>query len=155
MMKPIRVKIQKIRGSRFIRLPNLIADRYNLHDGDEIEIRISNRVSNRQAELWDRPIDDLNQIAVKLLRDGHSMNMYNRIYVPTDLRFFFPPKGIDFLLITNVGNILTHLTADGFIKKNIRPWLAANGPLTAGDELDFVLMSDHRHAYQLRLIRSG
>ncbi|NOZ07268.1 MAG: AbrB/MazE/SpoVT family DNA-binding domain-containing protein [FCB group bacterium] len=137
-MKQFRVKLKKVGSGFMIRLPKMISDRFNFRDGDEIEISILAPVLSDQGDLWEKPPKEITEVSVTLSEDTHSLNMYNRIYIPAKLRFFFPPAGMDFILRTNVGNFTTHLTSDGFIKKNIFRWFSFNGPLEAGDRLDFI-----------------
>ena len=68
------------------------------------------------------------------------MNMYNRIYVPQEYRFFFPKKSRDFLLSTNVGNIKTHITSNGYFTKGLRQWFYVNGPVMPKDLVTLNLM---------------
>ena len=77
------------------------------------------------------------------------MNMYNRIYVPQEYRFFFPKMSKDFLLITNVGNIRTHITSNGYFTKGLRQWFATNGPVMPEDCLKIKLIKEETHLYEM------
>ncbi len=148
-MNLIRVKLQKFRNQFIFRLPKIIIDRYKLRDGDEIEISIHTKSHAEQSDLWDAEPQDINLISFRIPKDTLSLNMYNRIYVPVEFRFFFPPTAIDFILETNIGNIQTHLTADGFIMKGMRKWLSLNGPLQENDTIKIVSNSDDKSFYEL------
>ncbi len=150
-MKEFRVKLKKVGSGFMIRLPKMISDRFRFRDGDEIKISILAPVPSEQGDLWKKPPEEITSVSLTLSEDTHSLNMYNRIYIPAKLRFFFPPAGVDFILRTNVGNLTTHLTSDGFIKKNIFRWFSFNGPLEAGDNLDFIEEQGTPHKYRMVL----
>lgn len=141
--------MQKIRNQFIFRLPKIVVDRYKLHDGDEVEISIHSKSHIEQTDLWDSVPQDINQVSFPIPKDTLSLNMYNRIYVPVEFRFFFPPTAVNFVLGTNIGNIQTHLTADGFIMKGMRKWLSLNGPLQEKDTIKLISHSDDKTFYEL------
>ena len=51
-MRLIHVKLEKIRNSFFVKIPDLIAKSLHLKDGDDIEISIHSEPSFAQGELW-------------------------------------------------------------------------------------------------------
>ena len=77
------------------------------------------------------------------------MNMYNRIYIPEKYRFFFPIDSIDFILLTNVGHIKTHLSNNGYITKGLRHWYHFNGPIMPDDEICIKLINEDLREYDL------
>lgn len=151
-MKHFRVILKKNGKHFFIQVPELIADLHGFSDGDEIEISFHALENELQCDLWDDSPREINQVDVILSRETHSMNMYNRIYVPSKFRFFFPPAGKRFILETNVGNLTTDLTHDGFLKRNIRPWFSKNGPLETGNCLRFSKSSSKYHHIALEFL---
>ena len=153
-MKPIRVKIEKIRNRFYVRLPKLITDIFKYNEGDEIEIAIHPLSPIIQEDLWEQSPGDIDSISITLRERLHSLNMYNRIYVPVKYRFFFPPTDINFILKSNIGNIRTHLTNDGFIQKNMARWFSANGPLQTEKEIVFSLLSDNTNVYEVNYVKS-
>ena len=60
--------------------------------GNNYTVRNSKNAQNlsSQIELWETHPEDINEITYKIHGDVHTMNMYNRIYVPREYRFFFP-----------------------------------------------------------------
>ena len=148
-MKLIRVQIQKIRNHSYIRLPKMIIDRFNLKDGDELEISLHSKTQYTQGDLWDTPPKEINRILFFVPNDTQSINMYNRIYVPAKYRFFFPSSGIDFIVETNVGNFRTNMTSDGYFSQGMRQWFYSNGPLVSGDLLKIRSLDEKKYMYQL------
>ena len=148
-MKLIRVQIKKIRNHIYVRLPKLIVDRYNMKDGDELEISLHAKTHYTQGDLWDVPPQEINRILFFIPNDTHSMNMYNRIYVPAKYRFFFPSTSVDFIIETNMGNIRTHMTSDGYFTQGMRQWFYANGPLVPGDLMKIRSLDEKKSLYQL------
>ena len=61
-MKLIRVQIQKLRNHFYIRLPKIIVDRYNMNDGDELEISLHSKSTFSQVDLWEQPPQEINRI---------------------------------------------------------------------------------------------
>ena len=55
----------------------------------------------------------------------------------------------DFLLITNVGNIRTHITTNGYFTKGLRQWFATNGPVMPQDCLKIKLIKEEAHLYEM------
>ena len=122
----------------------------NLSNGDNIEITLNNDIKDEQVEIWDIHPEDINSVIFSISEEVHTMNMYNRIYIPEKYRFFFPPKDIEFILITNVGNIKTHITSNGYFTKGLRQWFYANGPVMPSDEIKIDLLNEDTFQYQLK-----
>ena len=153
-MRLIHVKLEKIRNNLFIKIPDLIAKSLHLKVGEDIEISIHSEPAFAQGELWgDEPnqLEDINDIYLDILDDLHTLNMYNRIYVPEKYRFFFPPTDADFFLITNVGQIKTHITSNGYFTKGVRSWVEVNGPLEPTDQIHVKLMDGNRRVYEMKI----
>ena len=152
-MRLIHVKLEKIRNRLFVKIPDLIAKSLHLKEGEDIEISIHSEPSFAQGELWDNleseKMVEINEIYLDIADDLHTLNMYNRIYVPERYRFFFPPADIDFLLATNVGQIKTHITSSGYFTKGMRSWIEVNGPLEPNDKIRITLMDETRKLYEL------
>ena len=84
-MRLIHVKLEKIRNGLFVKIPDLIAKSLHLKEGEDIEISIHSEPSFAQGELWgDKTdeIEEINDIFLDISEDLHTLNMYNRIYVP-------------------------------------------------------------------------
>ena len=77
--------------------------------------------------------------------------MYNRIYVPEKYRFFFPSADTDFFLVTNVGQIKTHITTSGYFTKGVRSWVEVNGPLEPTDRIHVLLIDENRKVYEMKI----
>ena len=77
--------------------------------------------------------------------------MYNRIYVPEKFRFFFPPEDVDFCLGTNVGQIKTHITANGYFTKGMRSWVEVKGPLEPTDRIRISIVDEKRKMYEMTI----
>ena len=153
-MRLIHVKLEKIRKHLFIKIPDLIAKSLHLKEGEDVEISIHSEPSFAQGELWgDEPdeIESVNDIYLDISEDLHTLNMYNRIYVPEKFRFFFPPTNADFFLITNVGQIKTHITGNGYFTKGVRSWVEVNGPLEPTDQIHVKLMDENRRVYEMKI----
>ena len=153
-MRLIHVKLEKIRNKLFVKIPELIAEALHLKEGEEIEISIHSEPAFAQGELWgDEPeeIEEINDICLDITEDLHTLNMYNRIYVPEKYRFFFPPAETDFFLITNVGQIKTHITTSGYFTKGIRSWVEVNGPLEPTDRIQISLIDENRKVYEMKI----
>ena len=154
-MRLIHVKLEKIRNSLFVKIPDLIAKSLHLKVGEDIEISIHSEPSFAQGELWDdevEEIEDINEIHLDISEDLHTLNMYNRIYIPEKYRFFFPSADIDFLLVTNVGQIKTHITASGYLTKGMRSWVEVNGPLEPKDQIHITIVDETRKMYEMDII---
>ena len=98
-MRLIIVKLEKIQKSLFVKIPDLIAESLHLKEGEDIEISIHSEPTFAQGELWGDNSDEveaINDIFLDISEDLHTLNMYNRIYVPEKYRFFFPPSDSDF-----------------------------------------------------------
>ena len=153
-MRLIHVKLEKIRNSLFVKIPDLISEALYLKEGEEIEISIHSEPSFAQGELWEDELEkteDINEIYLSISEDLHTLNMYNRIYIPEKYRFFFPPANTDFYLITNIGQIKTHITASGYFTKGVRPWVEINGPLEPTDKIHVTMIDDNRNVYEMNV----
>ncbi len=148
-MKKIRVHISKIRNHFYAKIPDIIAKQLNLSNGNDIEISIHDSSSLDQIELWDQHPEDIESIEFKIKEEVHTMNMYNRIYIPEKHRFFIPAKDKDFILITNVGNIKTHITSNGYLTKGLRQWFSVNGPIMPNDRMIINLIKENTNQYEL------
>ena len=152
-MKKIRVKVSKIKNDFYIKIPKVVSEKINLDNGKDLEITIHGDVKENQVELWDVHPEDINKISLIVKEDVHTMNMYNRIYIPERYRFFFPGVNIDFIILTNVGNIKTHLTSNGYFTKGLRQWFAINGPVMPNDIIKVELIDESTYSYQLSYIK--
>ena len=153
-MRLIHVKLEKIRNHLFAKIPDLIVKSLHLKEGEDIEISIHSEPAFAQGELWgDEPdeFEDINDIYLDISEDLHTLNMYNRIYVPEKFRFFFPPTDADFFLITNVGQIKTHITSNGYFTKGVRSWVEVNGPLEPTDLIHVKLLDENRRVYEMKI----
>jgi len=153
-MRLIHVKLEKIRNSLFVKIPDLISEALHLKEGEEIEISIHSEPSFAQGELWEdelEKIEDINEIYLSISEDLHTLNMYNRIYIPEKYRFFFPPANTDFYLITNIGQIKTHITTSGYFTKGVRSWVEINGPLEPTDKIHVTIIDDNRNIYEMNV----
>ena len=153
-MRLIHVKIEKIRNHLFVKIPDIIAKSLHLKEGEDIEISIHSEPTFAQGELWgDEPdeLEDINDIYLDISEDLHTLNMYNRIYVPEKFRFFFPPTDADFFLITNVGQLKTNITSNGYFTKGVRSWVEVNGPLEPTDLIHVKLLDENRRVYEMKV----
>ena len=153
-MRLIHVKLEKIRNSLFVKIPDLISEALHLKEGEEIEISIHSEPSFAQGELWEDELEkteDINEIYLSISEDLHTLNMYNRIYIPEKYRFFFPPANTDFYLITNIGQIKTHITTSGYFTKGVRSWVEINGPLEPTDKIHVTIIDDDRNVYEMNV----
>jgi len=153
-MRLIHVKLEKIRNSLFVKIPDLISEALHLKEGEEIEISIHSEPSFAQGELWEDELEkteDINEIYLSISEDLHTLNMYNRIYIPEKYRFFFPPANTDFYLITNIGQIKTHITTSGYFTKGVRSWVEINGPLDPTDKIHVTIIDDNRNIYEMNV----
>ena len=153
-MRLIHVKLEKIRNSLFVKIPDLISEALHLKEGEEIEISIHSEPSFAQGELWEDELEkteDINEIYLSISEDLHTLNMYNRIYIPEKYRFFFPPANTDFYLITNIGQIKTHITTSGYFTKGVRSWVEINGPLEPTDKIHVTIIDDNRNVYEMNV----
>ena len=106
-------------------------------------------------EIWDIHPEDVNEITFSIKREVHTMNMYNRIYVPEKYRFFFPKKSKNFILSTNVGNIETHVTSNGYFTKGLRQWFYVNGPIMPEDSMAIKLLDEDSFYYEMIFTKSS
>ena len=153
-MRLIHVKLEKIRNSLFVKIPDLISEALHLKEGEEIEISIHSEPSFAQGELWEDELEkteDINEIYLSISEDLHTLNMYNRIYIPEKYRFFFPPANTHFYLITNIGQIKTHITTSGYFTKGVRSWVEINGPLEPTDKIHVTIIDDNRNVYEMNV----
>ena len=70
-MRLISVKLEKIRNSFYIKIPDLIVDSLNLEKGNNIEISLHNEPSFKQQELWTEnsninKMRDINEIILNI-----------------------------------------------------------------------------------------
>ena len=150
-MKKIRVNILRIKNHFYAKIPDVVADQLDLDNGQDVDISIFKKDSSEnQLEMWDIHPEDINEITFPISHDVHTMNMYNRIYVPQEYRFFFPKKSRDFILSTNVGNIKTHITSNGYFTKGLRQWFAMNGPIMPKDTMKIKLVDEDIFLYELQ-----
>jgi len=152
-MKFFRVQITKIKGYHYIRLPKIIIDKMKLMEEDEIEISIRENQGENQPTFWDPPTHQINRIQFTIPSDTLTLNIYNRLYVPADYRFFFPPSLSDFILKTNVGNIQTHLTTEGNIIKGMKPWFIVNSPIEGNDSFTFEKQNSSGNRIRLTFLK--
>jgi hypothetical protein len=152
-MKKIRLKVSKIKNNFYMRIPSIISDKLNLSNGEDLEITFHGQPRENQVEIWDLHPEDINEINLTITEDVHTMNMYNRIYIPEKYRFFFPAVNNDFILTTNVGNIKTHLTSNGYFTKGLRQWFAVNGPIMPNDKIKIELVDESSYSYQLNYLK--
>jgi len=153
-MRLIHVKLEKIRNSLVVKIPDLISEALHLKEGEKIEISIHSEPSFAQGELWEDELEkteDINEIYLSISEDLHTLNMYNRIYIPEKYRFFFPPADTDFYLITNIGQIKTHITTSGYFTKGVRSWVEINGPLEPTDKIHITIIDDNRNVYEMNV----
>ena len=153
-MRLIHVILEKIRNSLFVKIPDLISEALHLKEGEEIEISIHSEPSFAQGELWEDELEkaeDINEIYLSISEDLHTLNMYNRIYIPQKYRFFFPPTNTDIYLITNIGQIKTHITTSGYFTKGVRSWVEINGPLEPTDKIHVTIIDDNRNVYEMNV----
>ena len=148
-MKKIRVTISKIRNSFYAKIPDIVAKNMKLSNQDKIEISIYKKTPDDQVEIWDIHPEDINSIKFPINEDVHTTNMYNRIYIPEKYRFFFPKQDKEFILVTNVGNIRTHITSNGYFMKGLRQWFHVNGPLMPNEEIEIFLLDEKNCQYEM------
>jgi len=152
-MKKIRLHITKIKNHYYAKIPDLISDNMKLNNGRDIEVTIHDNILEDQVEIWNIHPEDISNIVFNIHEDVHTMNMYNRIYVPEKYRFFFPDQHTEFLLITNVGNIKTHITSNGYFTKGLRQWFSYNGPVMPNDKIEINLLDEDTFQYELKYIK--
>ena len=148
-MKKIRIHINQIKGSLYAKIPDIIAYKYDIKNNDNLEISIHSKNDVDQIELWSLHPEDINEINFNIKNEVHTMNMYNRIYIPEKYRFFFPLDNIEFLIMSNVGKIKTHLSNNGYISKGLRHWFHSNGPIMPGDNMFIKLLNEESREYEL------
>ena len=148
-MKKIILNTVKIKDKYYLKVPDVVADAYHLKDNDDLEVTLHSKRSQDQVELWDLHPEDLDFIEFKISEEVHTINMYNRIYIPEKYRFFFPLDNKDFILITGYGTIKTHLTNNGYIAKGLRYWFSLYGPLMPNDIIKINLINENTSEYQL------
>ena len=148
-MKKIILNTVKIKDKYYLKVPDVVADAYHLKDNDDLEVTLHSKRSQDQVELWDLHPEDLDFIEFKISEEVHTINMYNRIYIPEKYRFFFPLDNKDFILITGYGTIKTHLTNNGYVAKGLRYWFSLYGPLMPNDIIKINLINEDTSEYQL------
>ena len=105
--------------------------------------------------MWGQHPEDINSIQFNINDEVHTMNMYNRIYIPEKYRFFIPHKETDFILLTNVGNIKTHITSNGYLSKGLRQWFSVNGPMMPNDKMIINLIKENTNQYEMIYVKSS
>ena len=149
-MKKIRLNTVKIKNNLYFKIPKIIEDNYQISQNENIEVTIHDKDVTKQSKLWDIHPEDLNTIKFEISDEVHTMNMYNRIYIPENYRFFFPIEDNEFILITKIGNIKTSLSSNGYMSKGLRQWFSLNGPLMPGDEFEIKLVEEaNEYFYEL------
>ena len=149
-MKKITLTTIRINDSYYLKIPDLVKDTYKIRDNDDVEVTLHSKINNKQVEMWDLHPEDLNNVEFFVSEEVHTLNMYNRIYIPQKYRFFFPLNGKEFLLITDCGNIKTSLTDNGYITKGLRFWFSLYGPLMPNDRIEIILLDDDTMQYELK-----
>ena len=149
-MKKIRLNTVKIKNNLYFKIPKMIEDNYHLNHNENIEITIHDKNATKQSKLWDIHPEDLNSIEFGVSDEVHTMNMYNRIYIPEKFRFFFPLFNKDFIIMSNSGNIKTHLSNNGYIAKGMRYWFSLNGPLMPKDRIIINIINEDKSHYELQ-----
>ena len=148
-MKKITLSTVQIKDKYYFRLPDIIADSLKLSNEDKVEVTIHNKKNKDQVDLWDLHPEDLSSIEFQVSQEVHTLNMYNRLYIPERFRFFFPLDNNEFLLVTELGNIKTHLSTNGYITSGLRQWFMLNGPLMPDDTIIIRLLDDVLFHYEL------
>ena len=154
-MKKIILNTVKIKDKYYLKIPDVVSDAYHLKTNDDLEVTLHSKRSQDQVELWDLHPEDLDFIEFKVSEEVHTINMYNRIYIPERYRFFFPLDNKDFILITGYGTIKTHLTNNGYIAKGLRYWFSLYGPLMPNDIIKINLINEDTSEYQLLHYKSN
>ena len=149
-MKKIRLNTVKIKNNLYFKIPKIIEDNYQISHNENIEVTIHDKDVTKQSKLWDIHPEDLNTIKFEISDEVHTMNMYNRIYIPEKFRFFFPLFNKDFIIMSNSGNIKTHLSNNGYIAKGMRYWFSLNGPLMSKDKIIITLVNEDKSHYELQ-----
>ena len=151
-MRLITVKLEKIKSNFYAKIPSIIADSLHLKKNEEIEISIHSEPMFAQGSFWDEPVHDIDSISLDLSKDIHTVNKYNKIYIPQKFRFFFPKTGTDFVLNTNIGNIRTHITASGHFSAGMQGWFKINGPIDYSDKIEIKSLDTEKINYELKHI---
>ena len=154
-MKKIILNTVKIKDSYYLKIPDVVADAHHLKINEDLEVTLHSKRSQNQVELWDLHPEDLDSIEFRISEEVHTINMYNRIYIPEKYRFFFPLDGKNFILITEYGAIKTHLTNNGYISKGLRYWFSLYGPLMPNDIIKINLINEDTSEYQLLYCKSN
>jgi len=149
-MKKITLTTVRINNDYYFKIPDLVKDTYKIRDNDDVEVTLHSKTNNKQIEMWDLHPEDLNAVAFSISEEVHTLNMYNRIYIPQKYRFFFPLHREEFLLITDCGNIKTSLSDNGYITKGLRFWFSLYGPLMPNDKIEIILLDDETMQYELK-----
>ena len=154
-MKKIILNTVKIKDKYYLKIPDIVADAYHLKTNDDLEVTLHSKRSQNQVELWDLHPEDLDFIEFSISEEVHTINMYNRIYIPERYRFFFPLDNKDFILITECGTIKTHLSNNGYMSKGLRYWFSLYGPLMPNDIIKINLINEDTSEYQLLHYKSN
>ena len=154
-MKKVKLNTVKIKDSYYLKIPDVVAEAYHLKTNDDLEVTLHSKRSKDQVEMWDLHPEDLDYIEFQISDEVHTINMYNRIYIPEKYRFFFPLNSKNFILITSYGSIKTHLSNNGYISKGLRYWFSLYGPLMPNDTIRISLVNEDVSEYQLFYQKSG
>ena len=149
-MKKIRLNTVRINDQYYFKIPKIVKDTYKIKDNDDVEVTLHSKINNKQVEMWDFHPEDLNAVGFFVSEEVHTLNMYNRIYIPQKYRFFFPLDNKEFLLLTDCGHIKTALTDNGYIAKGLRFWFSLYGPLLPNDKFEIILLDDDTLQYELK-----
>jgi len=154
-MKKIRLNTVKIRDSYYFKIPDIVIETYKIRDNEDVEVTLHSKNNNKQVEMWDLHPEDLSAIEFSVSDEVHTLNMYNRIYIPQKYRFFFPLDNKEFLLITDTGNIKTSLSDNGYISRGLRFWFSLYGPLMPNDKIKIILHDQDTCQYELKFIKNS
>ena len=153
-MKKIRLNTVKIKDNYYFKIPDIVIDTYKIRDNEDVEVTLFSKKNSKQVEMWDLHPEDLSAIEFYISEEVHTLNMYNRIYIPQKYRFFFPLDNKEFLLITDFGNIKTSLTDNGYIARGLRFWFSLYGPLMPNDKIQIILHDEDTSQYELKFIKN-
>ena len=87
-MKKIKLNTVKIKNTYYLKVPDVVANTYHLKNNDDLEVTLHSKSKKNQIELWDLHPEDLDCIQFDISNEVHTINMYNRIYIPEKYRFF-------------------------------------------------------------------
>ena len=156
-MRLIRVKLEKIKNKLYIKIPDLLAESLHLSQDDDIEISVHSQLTFAQGSLWgdNTSLEDIREIEFNISEDTYTLNKYKRLYVPEKYRFFLPMTNNGFILSTNVGNIRTKMTNNGYISSGLVRWFQINGPLCTDDQIAIRIINEKDHFFKLELNKAN